>query len=239
MSRSRCRRSRSPANPHHAGVAYRKNAMVLALATRWSSCIWRPWVQRSLNANMCSKLWNVICHGFALSRTPRTPSVVTLTAPSMKGCKDGCMDLDLARVTTSSFVLDGFSCCYFLLISWCYRIHRSHSNFLMLSYSFLCSLNPPTGKCCLQILSWRLACAWGGGQRLLPHMTTGLTQSWMIDALILTEMISLQPGWSVPFPWSNPSASCWGSQVVQAEGTSGKGRGVLLGLCEVGRYDDQ
>src|SRR6218665_2559933 len=52
MSRSRRRRSPSPAKSHHAGVAYRMDATVVALATRWSSCGWRPWVRRSLNANI-------------------------------------------------------------------------------------------------------------------------------------------------------------------------------------------
>src|SRR6218665_4073169 len=52
MSSSRRRRSPSPAKPHHAGIAYRMDATVVALATRWSSCGWRPWVLRSLNANI-------------------------------------------------------------------------------------------------------------------------------------------------------------------------------------------
>src|SRR6218665_1045812 len=112
MSHSRRRRSPSPAKPHHAGVAYRMDATVVALATRWSSCGWRPWVRRSLNANIeeeqvfkTLETWSVMVN-LVLRRTPRTLSVVTLSAPSMNGCDGGCMDLVLARVTTSSFVLD-------------------------------------------------------------------------------------------------------------------------------------
>src|SRR6218665_509758 len=130
MTRFRRRRSPSPANPHHAGVAYKMDATVVALATRWSSCGWRPWVRRSLNANMeelqvfkTCEMWSVIV-SLALSRTPRTLNVVTLSAPSMNGCEGGCMDLDLVRVTTSSFVLDGWI--FMLLVS---------AHFLMLSYS--------------------------------------------------------------------------------------------------------
>src|SRR6218665_1525232 len=55
MSCSRRRRSPSPANPHHARVAYIMDATVVALATRWSSCGWRPWVQRSLNATLLAR----------------------------------------------------------------------------------------------------------------------------------------------------------------------------------------
>src|SRR6218665_2909841 len=133
MRRSRCRRSPSPANPHHAGVAYKMDATVMALATRWSSCGWRPWVRRSLNANMeeeqvfeTCETWSVISVmvSLALRRTPRTLSVVTLSAHSMNGCDGGCMDLALARVTTSSFVLGGWI--FMLLLS---------AHFLMLSYS--------------------------------------------------------------------------------------------------------
>src|SRR6218665_3467412 len=130
MSRSRRRRSPLPAKPHHAGVAYRMDATVVALATRWSSCSWRPWVRRSLNANIeeeqvfkTCETWLVMVN-LALRWTPRTLSVATLSAPSMNGCDGGCMDLVLARVTTSSFVLDGWI--FMLLVS---------AHFLMLSYS--------------------------------------------------------------------------------------------------------
>ena len=70
----------------------------------------------------------------ALRRTPRT---VTPSAHSMKDFEGGCMDLDLARVKTSSFVLNGWI--FMLLFS---------AHFLMLSYSSynVCSLNLPTGK---------------------------------------------------------------------------------------------
>ena len=81
MSRSRRRRSPSPAKPHHAGVAYRMDATVVALATRWSSCGWRPWVRRSLNANIeeeqvfkTCETWSVMVN-LALRWTPRTLSV--------------------------------------------------------------------------------------------------------------------------------------------------------------------
>src|SRR6218665_1845922 len=81
------------------------DATVVALATRWSSCGWRPWVRRSLKANMAEEqvfktceTWAVMV-SLALSRTPRTLSVVTLSSPSMNGCEGRCMDLDLARVT--------------------------------------------------------------------------------------------------------------------------------------------
>src|SRR6218665_3113702 len=84
MSRSRRRRSPSPAKPHHAGAAYRMDATVVALATRWSSCGWRPWVRRSRNANIeeeqvfkTCETWSVMVN-LALRRTPRTLSVVTL-----------------------------------------------------------------------------------------------------------------------------------------------------------------
>src|SRR6218665_3305739 len=60
----------------------------------------------------------------SIRRTPRTLSVVTLSAHSMNGCDGGCMDLVLARVTTSSFVLDGWI--FMLLVS---------AHFLILSYS--------------------------------------------------------------------------------------------------------
>src|SRR6218665_2460242 len=131
MSRSRRRRSPSPAKLHHSGVAYRMDATVVALATRWSSCGWRPWVRRSLNANIEEQVfktcetWSVMVN-LALRRTPRTLSVVTLSAPSMNGCDGGCMDLVLhvARVTASSFVLDGWI--FMLLVS---------AHFLILSYS--------------------------------------------------------------------------------------------------------
>src|SRR6218665_2822487 len=136
MSRSRHRRYPSPAKPHHAGVAYRMYATVVALVTRWSSCDWRPWVQRSLNANIeeeqvfkTCETWSVMVK-LALRRTPRTLNVVTLSAPSMNGCDGGCMDLVLARVTTSSFVLDG----------WIFMLSVS-AHFLMLSYS---SVTVPT-----------------------------------------------------------------------------------------------
>src|SRR6218665_357658 len=121
MSRSRRRRSPLPAKPHHAGVAYRMDATVVALATRWSSCSWRPWVRRSLNANIeeeqvfkTCETWSVMVN-LALRWTPRTLSVVTLSAPSMNDCDGGCMDLVLVRVTTSSFVLDGWI--FMLLVS--------------------------------------------------------------------------------------------------------------------------
>src|SRR6218665_518808 len=114
MSRSRCRRSPSPAKPHHSGVAYRMDARMVALATRWSSCGWRLCVRRSLNANIeeeqvfkTCEMWSVMVN-LGLRRTPRTLSVVTLSAPSMNGCDGGCMDLVLARVTTSPFILDGW-----------------------------------------------------------------------------------------------------------------------------------
>src|SRR6218665_2279940 len=75
MSRSRRRRSPSPANPHQAGVACRMDATVVALATRWSSCGWRPRVRRSLNANIeeeqvfkTCETWSVMV-SLALSRT--------------------------------------------------------------------------------------------------------------------------------------------------------------------------
>src|SRR6218665_3743575 len=130
MSRSRHRRSPSPVKPHHAGVAYRMDATVVALATRWSSCGWRPWVRRSLNANneeeqvfKTCETWSVMVN-LALRKTPRTLSVVTLSAPLMNGCDGGCMDLVLARVTTSSFDLDG----------WIFTLLFS-AHFLMLSYS--------------------------------------------------------------------------------------------------------
>src|SRR6218665_2842613 len=102
---------------------------VVTLATRSSSCGWRPWVRGSLNANIEEQVfktcetWSVMV-SLALRRTPRTLSVVTLSAPSMNGCDGGCMDLLLARVTTSSFVLDGWI--FMLLVS---------SHFLKLSYS--------------------------------------------------------------------------------------------------------
>src|SRR6218665_399150 len=80
MSRSRRRRSPSPAKPHHAGVAYRMDATVVALATRWSSCCWRPWVRRSLNANIEEEqvfntcgTWSVMVN-LALRWTPKTLS---------------------------------------------------------------------------------------------------------------------------------------------------------------------
>src|SRR6218665_1594082 len=113
MSRSRRRRSPSPTKPHHAGVAYRMDATVVALAW-WSSCGWRPWVRRSLNTNIeeeqvfkTCETWSVMVN-LALRRTPRTLGVVTFSAPSINGCDGGCMDLVLARVKTSSFVLDGW-----------------------------------------------------------------------------------------------------------------------------------
>src|SRR6218665_3672158 len=97
MSRSRRRRSPSPTKPHHAGVAYRMDAMVVALATRWSSCDWRPWVRRSLNANIeeeqvfkTCETWSVMVN-LALRRTPRTLSVVTLSAPDRTVIGDGVL----------------------------------------------------------------------------------------------------------------------------------------------------
>src|SRR6218665_1550176 len=100
MSCFRRRRSPSPAKPHHAGVAYRMDATVVALATRWSSCGWRPWVRRSLHANIeeeqvfkTCETWSVMVN-LALGWTPTTLSVVTL---SMNGCDGGCMDLVLAQ----------------------------------------------------------------------------------------------------------------------------------------------
>src|SRR6218665_977015 len=87
MSHSRRRRSPSPAKPHHAGVAYRMDATVVALATRWSSCGWRPWVRRSLNANIeeeqvfkTCETWSLMVN-LTLRWTPRTLSVITLSAP--------------------------------------------------------------------------------------------------------------------------------------------------------------
>src|SRR6218665_914796 len=84
MSRSRRRRrSPSPARPHHAGVAYRMDEAVVGLVTRWSSCGWRPWVRRSLNANIeeeqvlkTCETWSVMVN-LALRGTPRDLSVVT------------------------------------------------------------------------------------------------------------------------------------------------------------------
>src|SRR6218665_754623 len=120
MSRSRRRRSPSPTKPHHAGVAYRMDATLVAVATRLSSCGWRPWVRGSLNANIeeeqvfkTCETWSVMVN-LAVRMTPRTSSVVTLSTPSMNGCDGGCMDLVLARVTTSSFILDVISFSPFL-----------------------------------------------------------------------------------------------------------------------------
>src|SRR6218665_2826122 len=56
------------------------------------NCDWRPWVRRSLNANIeeekvfkTCETWSVVLN-LALRRTPRILSVVTLSAPSMNGC---------------------------------------------------------------------------------------------------------------------------------------------------------
>src|SRR6218665_412383 len=115
MSCFRRRRSPSPAKPHHAGVAYRMDATVVALATRWSSCGWRPWVRRSLHANIeeeqgfkTCETWSVMVN-LALGWTARTLSVVTLSAPSMNGCDGGCMDLVLAQHV-------GFFCKFCILV---------------------------------------------------------------------------------------------------------------------------
>src|SRR6218665_2220288 len=116
MSRSRRRRSPSPAKPHHAGVAYRMDATVVEFLQL-----------ETVGPEKTYETWSVMVNP-ALRRTPRTLSVVTF---SMNGCDGGCMDLVLARVTTSSFVLDG----------WIFLLFVS-AHVLMLSYSSVTSYAP-------------------------------------------------------------------------------------------------